>query len=112
MHDTWQSVIIRVSRVSRAGGRSATNIFKVEFESINSSLSAFLLTVSNPLTYSLLNPSAMPRTPQPLEATVVPTLQRILLSTVFSSTNSILSFNPTYRELVTYYWLVLQILAT
>jgi hypothetical protein len=95
MHDTWhKSVIIRVSH--------ATNKFKVQFKSINSSLSFYSPSC---------NLFAMPRNPQSLAVTVVPTLQQRLLSAIFTSTNCILSFDPTSRSLVTYYWSVLQMFA-
>ena len=103
MHDTWhKSVIIRVSH--------ATNKFKVQFKSINSSFSFYSPSQTPPLLPigSKCNLFAMPRIPQSLAVTVVPTLRQRLLSAVFASTNCILSFDPTSRSLVTYYWSVLQ----
>ena len=50
----------------------------------------------------------MPRIPQPLGVTIVPTHRQRLLSAVFTSTKCILSFDPTTRSLVTYYWSVMH----
>jgi hypothetical protein len=88
----------------------ATNKFKVQFKSINSSFSFYSPSQTPPLLPigSKCNLFAMPRIPQSLAVTVVPTLRQRLLSAVFASTNCILSFNPISRSLVTYYWSVLQ----